>query len=279
MTADAARRTRAVPASETHMMGLVTRFRRTDAGPGHRTSWSRARLSAAIAATRSGRARVAADQPLGDEIEFFASIGTRHDVPTGAALVRRGRPMGEVHLVQRGAVAVIGDHRGRRPILAFAAPSEFCCAVPALLQEPAPWDAVTVIGSSVITVPAATFTAAVRDRWVDRWSTRTLSWLAEVGVRVADLDGGDIDGQVAALLLRHRSEWSVDLCRRTIADLLDVDEEIIRQVLADLERLGAVRFAGGRVSVAQPEVLQASVAAGRRLPEWTRQRASDARHC
>lgn len=269
----AARRTRAVPVNDTRVMALHTRSRRADAGNGLRSSWSRARLSAAIAATRSARTRAAADGPFGDEIEFFASSGFHHHVAAGATLVQRGRPMDEVHLVQRGAVAVVGEHHGRRPILSFAAPSEFCCAVLAWLHEPAPWDAVTVIDSSVITVPTTTFTSAVRDRWADRWSTRSLSWLAEIGARVADLDGGNVDGQVAALLLRQRGELSLDLWRQTIADLLDVDEEVIRQVLADLEQLGAVRFAGGCVFVAQPEILQATVAAGRRAPGLAQQQA------
>ena len=172
--------------------------------------------------------------------------------------------MGEVYLVQRGAVAVIDKQGRRRPILSFAVRSEFCCAVPALLQEPAPWDAVTVMGSSVITVPIAHFSAAVREKWVDRWSTRTLSWLAEVGARIADLDERDLTGQAAALLLRHRGEFSLDLCSRTIADLLDVEDDAIRRVLAELERRGAVQVASGRVSVARPEILRATVATARR---------------
>jgi CRP-like cAMP-binding protein len=243
--------------------GAIARSQRTDPGSRYRSSWSTARLSAAVAATRLGRGRVAVDRPLRDEIEFFAAMGTRHEVACGTALVRRGTAMGEVHLVQRGAVAVIGKHGGRRPILSFAVRSEFCCAVPALLEEPAPWDAVTVMGSSVITVPTAHFAAAVRERWVDRWSTRTLSWLAEIGARIADLDERNLTGQAAALLLRHRGELSLNLCSRTIADLLDIDDETVRRVLAELERLGAVRLAGRRVSVAQLEILQATVAAAR----------------
>jgi len=172
--------------------------------------------------------------------------------------------MSEVHLVQRGAVAVVSKHGARRPILSFAVPSEFCCAIPALLHESAPWDAVTVMRSSVITVPTARFTAAVRERWVDRWSTRTLSWLAEVGARMADLDERNLTGQTAALLLRHRGELSLDLCSQTIADLLDADDEAIRPILAAFEQLGAVRIAGRRVSVARPELLQTTVAAARR---------------
>lgn len=237
---------------------------RSTGGHRYRSSWSKARLSAAVAATRSARARVPIDEPLRDEIEFFTAIGTQHDVPSGATLVRRGQPMGEVHLVQQGAVAVIGDHGGRRPILTFAMPSELCCAVPALLHEAAPWDAVTVIDSSVITVPTSRFTAAVRERWVDRWSTRALSWLAGIGTRVADLDGDDLDGQVAALLLRHRGELSVDLCRRTIADVLDIDDGAIRRVVGELVHLGAVQLANSRVVVTRPEILRAIVAAGRR---------------
>ncbi len=167
--------------------------------------------------------------------------------------------MREVHLVERGAVAVIGDHSGRRPILAFALRHELCCPVPALLHQAVPWDAVAVTDAAVITVPADVFTAAVQERWVDRWTTRTLAWLAEVGACVADLDEPDPAAQIAALLLRTRGEVSADLCRQTIADLLDLDDATIRDVLRRLELLGAVRLSGGRISVARPEILRGAV--------------------
>jgi CRP-like cAMP-binding protein len=182
------------------------------------------------------------------------------------ALVHRGTPTREVHLVERGAVAVLGDHGGRRPILAFALRRELCCAVPALLQQPAPWDVVAVTDAAVVAVPADVFTAAVHDGWVDRWTTRTLAWLAAVGASVTDLDESEPAAQVAALLLRSRGEFSAELCRRTIADLLDLDDATIRDVLGRLERLGAVRLSGGRISVVRSEILRESVSITRRSP-------------
>ena len=125
--------------------------------------------------------------------------------------------MGEVHLVERGAVAVLGDQCGRRPILDFALPREVCSAVAALLRQAVPWDAVAVTDAAVIAVPADVFTAAVQERWVERWTTRTLTWLAEIGLRVEDLDDPEPAGQVAALLLRAHGEYSAEPCRRTIA--------------------------------------------------------------
>jgi CRP-like cAMP-binding protein len=232
-------------------------------GPGGRRSaaWSKARLSAAVAATRCGRVPVPSEQPLRDEVEFFGAVGIRQNVRSGAALARRGTRVDEVHLVERGALAVIGDHGGRSPILAFALRRDLCCAVPALLHEATPWDAVAVMDSSVITMSADAFTAAVRDRWVDRWTTRTLTWLAEVGTRMADLDEPDPKAQVAALLLRFRGTHSEELCRRTIADLLDLDDLTTRDILSDLERVGAVSHAGGRISVVRSEMLRATITA------------------
>jgi hypothetical protein len=161
-------------------------------------------------------------------------------------------------------LAVIGDHGGRHPIVAFALRHELCSAVPALLHEAMPWDAVAVMDSSVITVPADVFTSAVRDRWVDRWATRALTWLAEVGTWMADLDQPAPEAQTAALLLRFRGTYSQELCRRTIADLLDLDDIMTREVLGEFERLGAVRHSEGRISVVRPELLRATItAAGR----------------
>jgi hypothetical protein len=118
----------------------------------------------------------------------------------------------------------------------------------------------------VVAVPADVFTAAVRDRWVDRWTTRTLAWLAAVGARIADLDESEPAAQVAALLLRSHGEFSAELCRRTIADLLDLDDATIREVLGRLERRGAVRSSGGRITVVRPEILREAVSDSRRAP-------------
>ena len=238
---------------------------RNEEGTRHQVAWSNVRLSAAVSAIRSGLNRMPSERPFGDEVGFFAALGSRREVPAGTALVRRGAPMREVHLVNRGAVAVLGDHRGRRPILAFALRREFCCAIPALLHQPAPWDAVAVTDAAVIAMPTEVFTAAVHERWVDRWTTRTLTWLAEVGARVADLDESDPRAEVAGLLLRSRSEHSAALCLRTIADLLDLDDATVRSVIGRLEMLGAVRVSGGRISVVRPELLREAVAA---TPRW-----------
>jgi CRP-like cAMP-binding protein len=190
-------------------------------------------------------------------------VGSRRQIRAGAALAHQDAPVSEVHLVERGAVAVLGDHSGRRPILDFALPHELCGAVPALLHQPAPWDAVAVTDAAVITVPVDVFTSAVQDRWVDRWTTRTLTWLAEVGSRVADLDEIDPTGQVAALLLRAHGEYLAEPCRRTIADLLDLDDATVGGALAQLRGIGAVKASGGRITITRPELLRRVVVGAR----------------
>jgi CRP-like cAMP-binding protein len=229
----------------------------------YRSAWSPGRLSAAVAAALPPGARPPVDGLLDDELEFFASIGVRSDLAHGTTLIDAGQKIQEVHLIVQGAAAVVSDRGGRRPILAFALPNELCCPVPVLLHERALWGAVTVTDSTVITVEAAQFSAAVRDRWVDRWSTRSLSWLASMGARSADLDC-DLTGQTGALLLRHRWELPVALCRQTIADLLDAGEESVEAILFHFELLGAVRLRNGRMAVTQVETLKSTVAAARR---------------
>jgi len=226
-----------------------------------RVAWSRARLAGAVSATRCVRGAAPSNRPLRDELDFFAAAGKRRDVPAGTALVHRGSPMDEVHLLDRGAAAVLGNHRGRRPILALTLRGELCCAAPALLHQKAPWDAVAVTNAAVITVPVDVFISAVRERWVDRWTTRTLSWLAAVGARIDDLDPPEPAAQVAALLLRARGAFAAKPCRRTISDLLDLDDSSVRDALEVLEVLGAVDLSGRRVAIIRTDILR-RVAAG-----------------
>ena len=173
----------------------------------------------------------------------------------------------------RSGVAAVREFGPRRPIVGFAVRDEVCCAMPALLHQPAAWDGVAVVDSMFIAIPADRFAAAVGERWADQWATRTLSWLVEIGARAADMDGTELPVEVAALLLRHRDGTGIVGCAGALADVLDVDENAIRRVLADLRRLGAIRLTGRRVCVTQPKRLQGIITAGRRvdapaLPCW-----------
>jgi CRP-like cAMP-binding protein len=175
---------------------------------------------------------------LNDELDFFNEIGTRHDVQRGTVLVRHGEPVRRVHLVEQGTVAVFSRVDRRRPISAFALPSEVCGAMPALLGGRAESDDVALTNTSVITVRAEQFTAAVRwNEWADRWATRVLWWLAEFGARAAARDTTGLAGEVAVLLRRHRDNRGIQ--GRALADVLDVDVETVESVLAEFGRTGA----------------------------------------
>jgi CRP-like cAMP-binding protein len=222
-------------------------------------------LAAAVALTRPARAATPFNELLSDELEFLTAIGTRHDVRHGVLFVRRGEPTLNVYLVARGAVAtVVRESAGRRPIAGFALPNEMCCAIPALLDEPAPWDGITVADSSLISIPADRFNAAVRDSWTDRWATRALWWLTEFGARANEFDGTDLSTEVAALLLRHRSLHCIEHCATALADVLDVDSDAVEQVLSQLQRYAAIQLASsGVVRVAQPDRLYGIATAAR----------------
>jgi CRP-like cAMP-binding protein len=261
----------AAPAAATRSVDVtdatIDSFRRPDADRRCKDAWSPDRLAAAVAITRPARPATPFNDLLSDELEFFTAIGTRHNVRHGVVFVRRGEPIRDVYLVARGAVAaVVPESAGRRPIVGLALPDEMCCAIPALLDEPAAWDGVTVTDSSLISIPADRFNAAVRDGWTDRWATRALWWLAEFGARANEFDGSDLPSEVAALLLRHRNLHQVGDCTRALADVLDVSSDAVEQVLVDLRRYGAIRVGGGGVvSVAYPDRLHGVVRAARRL--------------
>jgi CRP-like cAMP-binding protein len=241
-------------------------LRRPDADRRCKDAWSPGRLAAAVAFTRPARPATPFKELLSDELEFFTAIGTCHDVPHGVVFVQRGEPIRNVYLVARGAVAaVLRASAGRRPILGFTLPNEMCYAIPALLDDLAGWDGVTVADSSLISIPADRFNTAVRDDWTDRWATRALWWLAEVGARANEFDGTDLSSEVAALLLRHRNLHGIEGCTSALADVLDVNTDTIKQVLANLRRHGAIRLGGGDVvNVTHPDRLHGVVTAARR---------------
>jgi len=225
-------------------------------------TWSPDRLAAAVSVSRAPRTATPFNDLLSDELDFFNTIGAHHDVDHGELLVRRGEQARDVHLVDRGAVAEISGVGDRRPIAAFALPNEVCGAIPVVLHEAAGWDCVAITPTSLVTVQADRFHAAVRDWWADRWATRALWWLAEFGARATAVDDIGLAGEVAALLLRHRDG---PIESSALADVLDVTEGMIERVLGDFRRAGAIRLTGGRVSVVRVERLHGAVTAGRRL--------------
>lgn len=220
----------------------------------YHTSWSTGRLSAVLATTRNSQE---IDQLQRDEQEFFAAEGVRRDVDCGVVLARSGQVVTDVHLIDRGAAAILGELGERRPILALTVAGELCGAVPALLGEAVPWDVVTVNPSSILSMPAERFVAAVRERWADRWSTRVLTWLAEVGVQNHCLERTDLGEEVAAFLLQHPQVTCGHASCRALADVLDVGAQAIRQVVDRFAQRGALRVVGDQINVTNTDVLRA----------------------
>jgi hypothetical protein len=112
---------------------------RRDVGVRYRRARSQARLPAAVAAAPPPGGRAPIDGPLSDEIELFTSIGAQRDLSRGVTLIHGGENVGEVHLILRGAVAVLSDRDERRPKRGFTVPDAMCCPVPVLPREPALW--------------------------------------------------------------------------------------------------------------------------------------------
>lgn len=217
-------------------------------------TWSKTRLRALIA-TAPAPPRVGVVQD--DEAEFFATEGIRRELARGSVLVKHGDMASAVHLVERGVVGVLGIVGDRRPVLALATAGEVTCAVPVLLQTAMPWDVVTITDALITTVPANRFVEVVRQSWADRWTSRILAWLAEVGECQSHLEAGDLEQEIGAFLLRRHARITASQVYQAFADRFDVATDEVRQILDGLSRRGAVRVVGDHVSIADADTLRA----------------------
>ena len=199
-------------------------------------------------------------------LERLAAGATRVTLSRGQTLFRKGERTAGLYLVVYGEIKLIASSpaRGARlsgivgPGKSFGEPVMF-------LERPAPVDAQAASDALLLHLPQALVFAEIERN--PRFARRMLAGLAQRVERlVRELDRQSIGSgseRLAAYLLRHRNgesgpiELTLPAPKAEIASLLNLTPEHFSRVLHELAAAGVLSVQGRRITVPDPERLEA----------------------
>ena len=141
---------------------------------------------------------------------------------------------------------------GRRVTLQLLKAGDVFGDVPLLLGEAEPFDARAVSDATVPSLDVASLFAmlATRPRVAQRWMVSLAERMAGLQQRLVDLLAGDLEAQLASVLLqRADARGDVALSQKQMAELLGVQRTSVQRALKQLEDAQLVKIAYRRVTV------------------------------
>lgn len=193
------------------------------------------------------------------DIAALAAELDEHRYPAGSNLFRIGDPPARVHIVRSGAVGLSRTFQARRVILQILESGDVVGDVALFVRTTQPFDAWVLEDSVVLSVDSRTLSSLLerRPRLARHWLVSVARRMAGIEARLADLLAGELEAQVAALLLRRAGNGAVHLNQAMLADLVGVSRSSVNRVLKTLEDQGLLVVRYGGVDVLDPVALRA----------------------
>lgn len=183
-----------------------------------------------------------------EDVESLSQICAVRRVTAGEVLLKAGEPVTAIIVVRDGEVHLAARPRvgGRQPIQRIRA-GGVVGDIPMLCELPIPFDALAGRDSTVLVLP--------RDELVgllQRSPTLSLRWMMSLAKRfeqtqrrMVTLLTGDLDAQIASVLLDERERdaadgWVVRLSHATLAGLLGARRQSVSRALARFRKAGVV---------------------------------------
>jgi CRP-like cAMP-binding protein len=167
-------------------------------------------------------------------------------------LFHEGGTVEDVYIVRRGTVALTRGLGERQITLALLRHGSIFGDEALLAHSPAAFDARAFTAADLLALPAQQFFRALQDVpvFATRWALWSVRRLGAMQGRIGDLLAGDLQSQVASLLLHESTRVSsVALTQQTIADLLGVHRTSVTRVLHELGRRGVIRVGYADIAV------------------------------
>ena len=143
-------------------------------------------------------------------------------------------------------------------------PGDLFGDVPLLVRRPEPFDAVALEDTVVLTIDSMTLARLLqsRPRLAYRWLISVAERMAEVQGRLMDLLAGDMEAQVASLLVRRAEKGGVNLSQAVLAELVGGRRTSVNRVLKALEAQGLLRLGYRQVEILDEDGLRRAGGAG-----------------
>lgn len=192
-----------------------------------------------------------------EEIKEFAALAREDHYAPGDTVFRIGQAPTRVHIVREGAIELSRILKGRRVVLQILRPGDVVGDISVFLRIKVPWDAVALEDSLILS-----FDSVALHRMLSQHPSLTWRWLHSVSGRVAgfwyrvvELLAGDLEAQLASVLVRRNERGLVNLSQGRLAELIGGNRSSVNRILKRLEEQGLVKVHYGQVEVLDEEEL------------------------
>jgi CRP-like cAMP-binding protein len=192
-----------------------------------------------------------------DDLAELAALLREEHYPAGKTIFQSGDAPTRVGVVRSGAIALSRDLNGRRVVLHVLRPGDALGDIGVILRMTAPYDGVALEDSLVLTVDAVEFHRLLQQRprvalrWLNCVSCRLISYQA----RLTEVLAGDIEAQIASVLIRRAVRGVVNLNQAHLAELIGGSRSSVNRVLRQLEEQNLVRLRYGQVEILDETML------------------------
>jgi CRP/FNR family transcriptional regulator, cAMP and macrophage regulator len=186
-----------------------------------------------------------------DDVAALTGLLREDPYLAGTTVFRMGQAPTRVHIVRHGAIELSRTLHGRRVAIDILGPGEVLGDVALFLRMAVPWDAVALEDSLVLSIDSLRLHRLLdqRPRLAWRWLHSVSARVAEFSFRVVELLAGDLDAQIASVLLRRADEGIVHLPQGQLGALVGARRTSVNRVLTRLEADGLVRVRYGQVDI------------------------------
>jgi CRP-like cAMP-binding protein len=196
-----------------------------------------------------GRPELAPLDP--DDIAELAALLHEEHYPAGHTLFRIGAAPTRVGVVRHGAIALSRDLKGRQVVFHILRSGDALGDIGVFLRMTAPYDGVALEDTLVLTIDSVEFHRLLERRprlalrWLNSLSCRLISYQG----RLAELLAGDIEAQIASVLIRRAVGGMVNLNQTRLAELIGASRSSVNRVLRQLEEENLVRLRYSHVEI------------------------------
>ena len=161
--------------------------------------------------------------PLG--VDDIAELERQLDETThagGTFVLRAGAAPARVHIIRRGSIELSRELGGRRVVLQLLQAGDVFGDIPVVVRMLEPFDARAVEDSVLLSIDSVTLSGLLerRPRLARRWLVSVAQRMASIQTRLVEFLAGDVEAQVATLLLHHAENGTVRMSRSVLASLL-----------------------------------------------------------
>jgi CRP-like cAMP-binding protein len=206
------------------------------------------------------------------ELERFSHVAVPRTFPAGTRVFHEGDDSDACYIVKEGSFRVTREHSdGRAITLATLGPGEIFGELAMLDGESRSASVETVESTELLALPASDVRPLIRDHpeMAEKLIVALTRRLREANERISRQSFQTVPSRVAGVLNKLLAEEAVTplvrdgvtirLRQSDLAQMAGTSRESVSRFLATLERAGVVQVGRGRVTVIEPERLDAYI--------------------